>query len=80
MSTHNHAHLQGWPEPYIHVVYGREFDKIPAKNAVYILYIYVVMANPTHLSLICLFATHIAERVQVSKPVTNTGAVYSVSF
>ena len=30
---------QGWPEPYIYVVYGRIFGDFPAKNAVYKPYI-----------------------------------------
>ena len=30
----------GWPEPYIYTVYGRIFDKIPAKITVCTPYIY----------------------------------------
>jgi len=30
---------QGWPEPYMHTVYGRIYGKIPAKNTIRAPYI-----------------------------------------
>jgi hypothetical protein len=47
------VHVWGWPEPYIHTVYGRIFGDFPAQNTVFkpyiYIYIYMVLANPFHV-------------------------------
>jgi hypothetical protein len=35
------VHVWGWPEPYIHTVYGRIFGDFPAQNTVFKPYIYI---------------------------------------
>jgi hypothetical protein len=45
------AHEYVWPEPYIYTVYDRVFGDFPANYTVYTLYIYMVVANPTHVEI-----------------------------
>jgi hypothetical protein len=45
------TNAQGWPEPYIYIVYDRIFGDFPAKIP-YIHRIYMVLANPTNAAAV----------------------------